>query len=153
MQERNKNEILLQEIKQLRSAIESYKHFGIIRSNLAPQRRTVDLCIQPDLDRSVVSSNLFRSTELSMPDHAQYQYSEVSERRGLIERIEEAGFHREGSAGKKPLRERITITYGQPSLQRVHICPPATKPVPPANLNKSYDSVMRYKRRFIERKP
>lgn len=69
--------------------------------------------------------------------------------------------NRENSA-KKSIRDRITITYGQPYMLKPHYRPnPTPKPFPPPTKhpaisspsNKSYDSLLQYKRRFIERKP
>jgi hypothetical protein len=71
---------------------------------------------------------------------------------------------RERSISKKSIRDKITITYGQPYLVYPHYGNTMTKDknsMPSkgissglqSNLNKSYDSVLKYKKRFIERKP
>lgn len=165
MQEKNKNQILLQEIIQLREAIRNYKKTAAQR--LAISSLSVAVCIDPALTASHHSCRPSESlgSQNSNADHLDYQFSEVEDRRELIEKLEDISIRRESSA-KKSIRDRITITYGQPYMLKPHYRPPAAKhplppptarcPLPPAPsspANKSYDSLLQYKRRFIERKP
>ena len=77
--------------------------------------------------------------------------------------MEEVSLKRENSLSKKALRDKITITYGQPYMVKPYYANKVTNkpknmigqtiPSSPSNINKSYDSVIEYKKRFIERKP
>jgi hypothetical protein len=174
MQEKNKNQILLQEIIQLREAIQSYRRREPHRSNLALST-TLALCFNPidasTLKRRVPSHSqvylLHSDSENSNTENVDYQFSEVSDKRELIDRLEDVAIKRESSA-KKSIRDKITITYGQPYMLKPYYAQPhPNKPKPPpllssrpmpspsfaGNANKSYDSILKYKRRFIERKP
>jgi hypothetical protein len=92
MQEKNKNEILLQEIIQLREAIRNFKKKEALRHNLALSSRSIDLNIDPAFACKPHFHHYRTPTpsvdsENSRPDHLDYQFSEVEDRRELTEKL------------------------------------------------------------------
>lgn len=74
MQEKNKNEILLHEIIQLREAIRNYKLKESLRKNLSLKSNIMHIILIPEM-HSLASISQSHSEENSSADHLDYQFS------------------------------------------------------------------------------